>query len=148
MEQLVRIRETNEDGTAVVSLIRESACSGDCHKCSGCGAVKQTMLLRAVNAIGAKNGELVILQSDSAPVLKGAVVLYLLPLLLFFAGYLVGSIWGLGALIGCGAFALGICGAVAYDRMIAKKQDTVYTITGYPTNKVLESQIKGDNDLD
>ena len=38
MEQLVRVKETYDDGTALVFRIRESACSGDCHKCSGCGA--------------------------------------------------------------------------------------------------------------
>ena len=53
MEQLVRVKEIYPDGTAQVLHIRESACSGDCHQCSGCGAVKQTMLLTAVNAIHA-----------------------------------------------------------------------------------------------
>ena len=38
MEQLVRVKETFDDGTATVIHVRESACSGDCHKCSGCGA--------------------------------------------------------------------------------------------------------------
>ena len=38
MEQLVRVKEVYDDGTALVFRIRESACSGDCHKCSGCGA--------------------------------------------------------------------------------------------------------------
>ena len=42
MEQLVRVKETYDDGTALVFRIRESACSGDCHKCSGCGAAKET----------------------------------------------------------------------------------------------------------
>ena len=91
MEQLVRVKETCEDGTARVIRVRESACSGDCHKCSGCGAVRQTMLLRAVNAIGAKPGELVTVSSRSGPVLAGAAVLYLMPLALFFAGYLAGA---------------------------------------------------------
>ena len=40
MEQLVRVKETYDDGTALVFRIRESACSGDCHKCSGCGAAR------------------------------------------------------------------------------------------------------------
>ena len=40
MEQLVRVKEIYDDGTALVFRIRESACSGDCHKCSGCGAAK------------------------------------------------------------------------------------------------------------
>ena len=149
MEQLVRVKQIYDDGTALVSRARQSACSGDCHKCSGCGAVTQPVLLRAVNPIGAKPGELVTISSESGPVLAGAAVLYLMPLGLFFAGYLAGALlWQQGALTGCAAFAAGIAGAVLYDRLVARKQKTVYTITGYPSQSVLESQIKGDNDLD
>ena len=53
MEQVVRVRETFEDGTALVIHVRESACSGDCHKCSGCGAAKETVLIKAKNPISA-----------------------------------------------------------------------------------------------
>lgn len=149
MEQLVRIKETYDDGTALVILLRESACSGDCHKCSGCGAVRQTMLLQANNAIGAKPGELVTMESDSKPVLAGAAVLYLLPLALFFGGYLIGQLlWGNGALAGCAAFVLSIALAVIYDRRVEKKQNRVYTITGYPGGKTAGSQTKGDNNFD
>ena len=52
MEQLVRVKETHGDGTATVLVIRESACSGDCHKCSGCGAAKEAILLTVENPVG------------------------------------------------------------------------------------------------
>jgi thiamine transporter len=90
MEQLVRVKETFDDGTAMVIHVRESACSGDCHKCSGCGAAKETILLKAENPIGAKRGDLVKLESATGPVLKAAAVLYMLPILLFCAR------WGFG----------------------------------------------------
>ena len=132
MEQLVRVREVFEDGTALVIHVRESACSGDCHKCSGCGAAKETLLLKADNPIGACRGDLVKLESASGPVLKAAAVLYMLPMVLFFLGYFVGDrLWQLGALIGCLAFVAGIAVAVFYDRKIGKKDKTVYTITGF-----------------
>lgn len=149
MEQLVRVKQTYDDGTALVVRVRESACSGDCHKCSGCGAQKQVVLLRAVNAINAEAGELVNVRSESGPLLAGAAVIYMLPIVLFFLGYLIGELlWQQGALVGGIAFAIGIAGAVLYDRLVAQKQKMVYTITGYPTNDVLQMQIKGDNDLD
>ena len=149
MEQIVRVHRLREDGRADIILVRESACSGDCHKCSGCGAVRQTMLLRAVNTIGAKPGELVTLSSRSGPVLAGAAVLYLMPLALFFAGYLAGAVlWEMGALTGCVAFVLGIVLAVVYDRLVAKKQNQVYTITGYAGEDTLGSHTKGDNEFD
>ena len=87
MEQLVRVKKTFDDGTALVIHVRESACSGDCHKCSGCGAAKEAMLFTADNPLGARTGDLVKVVSQSAPVLKGAAVLYVLPLVLFFLGY-------------------------------------------------------------
>ena len=79
MEQLVRVRETHGDGTAAVIHVRESACSGDCHKCSGCGAAREAVLLTADNPIGARRGDLVKVESATAPVLKAAAVLYVLP---------------------------------------------------------------------
>jgi sigma-E factor negative regulatory protein RseC len=132
MEQKVRVVSCNADGTAKVILVRESACSGDCHKCSGCGAAKQTMFVTAHNPIGASVGSVVMIQSESAPVLKAAAMLYMLPLGLFFLGYILGDeLWQLGGLVGGLAFVLGIAGAVLYDRLVMKKKHTVYTITGY-----------------
>ena len=132
MTQKVRIRKLNSDGTAQVLHIRQSACSGDCHQCAGCGAAQETLLLTARNPIGAREGDLVMIESESGPVLAAAAVLYMLPVLLFFAGYFVGvQLWDSGALMGGIAFCLGIAGCVAYDRYMSKKQKTIYTITGY-----------------
>lgn len=132
MEQTARIRKLNPDGTAQVLCVRESACSGDCHQCGGCGAAQETLLFTAKNPIGAQPGELVRISSGTGPVLAAAAVLYVMPVVLFFLGYFLGILaWGQGALSGCVAFAVGIAGAVAYDRLVARKQKTVYTITGY-----------------
>ena len=128
MEQLVRVKQVHEDGTATVVHTRLSACSGDCHKCSGCGAAREVMLLKAENPIGAKPGSLVKIRSCSAPVLKAAVVLYVLPLVLFFLGWAIGAWLGIApGLSGGLGFFLGILLVVVYDRRIAKKK-TVYTI--------------------
>lgn len=140
MEQLVRVRDTFEDGTAMVIHVRESACSGDCHKCSGCGAAKETVLIKAKNPIGAKRGDLVKLESATGPVLKAAAVLYMIPMVLFFAGYFLGdTLWGRGALTGCLAFAVGIGLAVLYDRKIGKTDKCDYTITGFVEKSFLNS---------
>lgn len=140
MEQTVRVRQVFDDGTAQVVHIRQSACSGDCHQCSGCGAARETVMLTARNPIGAAPGELVKISSASAPVLGAAAVLYLLPLVLFFAGYLINA-WagGLG-------FVLGIGIAVVYDRTVARKKQPVYTITGYAEGSAPRS--KGDHEVD
>ena len=132
MEQLVRVQTCNDDATAQVIHIRQSACSGDCHKCSGCGAAQETLVLTAQNPIGAVPGDLVIIQSDSGPVLAAAAMLYIVPLLLFFLGYAIGAaLWERGGLAGCLAFLLGVGIAAIYDRYMAKNKKTTYTITGF-----------------
>ena len=132
MDQIVRVKQIYEDGTAQVICIRESACSGDCHKCSGCGAAKEAILLTAENPIGASVGDLVNIRSETGPVLKAAAVLYMLPLVLFFAGYaLAVALDQSGALFGALAFMLSIVLIVVYDRRMAGKENTIYTITGY-----------------
>ena len=132
MEQLVKVRKTHKDGTATVIHVRESACSGDCHKCSGCGAAKEAVVFTADNPIGAKRGDLVKVESSTAPVLKAAVVLYVLPLLLFFLGYWLGTLPGsFGALGGGLGFVLGLGIVVAYDRLVVNKADLRYTITAF-----------------
>ena len=148
MEQLVRVKQTYPDGTALVVHLRESPCSGDCHKCSGCGAAKEAILFKADNPIGAKTGDLVNIRSETGPVLKAAAVLYMLPLVLFFAGYAFGAALGSsGALWGGLAFALSIIMIVVYDRHMAKNDNTIYTITDFAGDSLLKSMKKGDNDL-
>lgn len=149
MEQKVRVKKTYDDGTAQVVHARQSACSGDCHKCAGCGAATETIVLTARNPIGACAGELVFIQSASGPVLKAAAVLYVLPMVLFFLGYLLGALaWGRGAVAGGIAFVMGICLAVCYDRKVVRKENAGYTITGFAEDTLLKSERKGDNELD
>ena len=131
MEQLVKVQTCYPDGTARVLHIRQSACSGDCHKCSGCGAVQEHMVFTAHNPIGAKPGDVVTVQTSTGPVLAAAAVMYLLPLALFFVGCFFGSLWQKTILTGGAGFALGIAMAVLYDRLVAKKRALQYTITGY-----------------
>ena len=132
MEQKVRIIQTEPDGTAKAIHIRESACSGDCHKCSGCGAAKETIFLTVRNRIGARPGDVVRIESESGPVLMGAAVFYVVPMVLFFLGYFLGdSLWQLGAAVGGLGFLLGIGLAVVYDRLVARKQKIEYRVVGY-----------------
>ena len=132
MTQKVMVKACYPDGTALVLHVRQSACSGDCHQCSGCGAAQESLLLTARNPIGARAGDMVVIQSETGPVLMGAAVLYMLPLVLFFLGYALGAaLWQMGALVGCLAFAASIAMCVLYDRKIARKKKTIYTITEF-----------------
>lgn len=132
MEQIVRVRRLLPDGRAEFIKIRESACSGECHKCSGCGAAKETMIAVAENPIGAQAGDFVHVSTDSRQILGMAMLVYVLPLVLFFAGYALGDWLGIGGgLMGGLGFVLGVALIVVGDRIAQKKDNTVYTITGY-----------------
>ena len=146
MEQLVKVRRVFPDGTAEVLLVRESACSGDCHKCSGCGAAKETMIFTAKNAINASAGDLVKVESATGPVMKAAAVLYVLPLVQFILGYYLGTQPGaIGGLGGCLGFVLGIALVVIYDRKVVKKSNLGYTITAYAADALIQNIRKEDH---
>lgn len=119
------------DGRAELIVTRESACSGDCHRCSGCGAVGQTLRLTAKNPIGADRGDIVWIESSSSTVLCAAALVYLLPLLLFLIGYLCSLSLGggLAALIGAGGFLLGLIPAFVYNRRL-KRRPAEHTVIG------------------
>lgn len=128
-----------DDGTALVLHVRQSACSGDCHKCAGCGAVQEKMLISAENPIGATEGDFVTVSASSGTVLLSAMVLYMIPVALFFIGYLLGMYCAIGAgWLGCFAFTLGIILAVIYDRKILSKKKITYVITGFARNIEIE----------
>ena len=131
MRQKATVERTLSDGKAELLVVRESACSGDCHKCAGCGSVKQTLRITADNLIGAQRGDIVFVESGSAAVLKGAVLVYLVPLIAFLVAYIAATSLGTWAFaIGCAAFALGMLPAFAYNRKI-KNRPPRYTVVGY-----------------
>ena len=148
MEQKARVRKILDNNTAQVVVIRESACSGDCHKCSGCGAAKESILFEAQNPIGACVGDVVTVTSETGPVLQAAAVLYMLPLVLFFGGYALGAALSLsGGLVGSAAFLLSVGLIVVYDRRMAKKDNTVYTIKELAGAAPARSVNKGEDPL-
>lgn len=116
-------------GKAEISVVRESACSGDCHRCAGCGAVKQTITVQAENPILAQPGSLVYVESSGKTVLGAALLVYALPLTLFLAGYLTADALLHRAAFWCGAagFALGALPALWYDRRV-RRRPPVYRI--------------------
>lgn len=131
MQRKATVQAVLPDGRAELAVRRESACSGDCHKCGGCGAVGQTLCLTADNPIGAQKGDIVYITSESATVLWAAVLVYSLPLVLFLTGYLLSIRFGAwAAAIGAAGFAAGLLPAFAYDRHV-KNQPPVYTIVGF-----------------
>lgn len=94
--------------------------------------MQERLLFSAENPICAAEGDLVWVSASSRAVLLSAVILYMIPVVLFFVGYWVGLTCGFGAeLTACAAFAIGIVIAIIYDRKILSRKKVSYTITGF-----------------
>lgn len=72
---------------AVVRVARESACGKSCASCGGCD--KRTIDVRAANRVGAKPGDTVDVESATGKTLWLCFLAYMLPTLLFIAGWLI-----------------------------------------------------------
>ena len=123
MTQQGTIKKLLPNGLAEVEVTRRSACGHDCAKCGGCGGLEtQTLYVTARNHAHASVGDRVLLEGETRQVLGFAVLVYLLPLVLFFVGYGVGAGMklggGLSALIGGVLFAVFTC--VCYGTGIAE----------------------------
>ena len=82
---------------AVVEVTRESACAG-CHNSDNCSICKigltdhAEMRSKAANPLGAREGDTVQIETDSATILHYSAAVFLLPLALGAAGYIIGYI--------------------------------------------------------
>lgn len=113
--------------TAVVKEIKDQIAivevqkSASCGSCGACSAGKGgNMLGTAVNKVGAQKGDLVLLELNDS-VLKAASIVYIVPVMMLFAGYYAGAVFLnggesqgiLGAIL---ALAVSFVFVVIYDR--------------------------------
>lgn len=118
-----------ECGT-VVSVLEENASArvrlspGEhCGNCTACAAAGTDAVLPAANPVGAQPGDRVELRVNSGFRMKSALLVFLLPLFFFWAGYSAAGAW-LGAGEGGGA----LCGfaAVALYTVILARLDRIW----------------------
>lgn len=120
--------------TAKVIHNRPTACHGDCDHCAGgCGAMaaKERIIVEAQNLIGAKPGDRVLIEGSTQKVATAIMVVYVLPLLLFFLGYFLpfGILPELAAILG---FLLGLGIAVLVSWQQKRKGTQIqFQITAY-----------------
>ena len=136
MIQTAKVTKVFPDGRAEVAVKRQSACGHDCSKCGGgCSElmVSSTVTVTASNPVRAMPGDTVRVESSTGGVLKAAVVVYLVPFLLFFLGYFVCAAAGLGggvsAAAGCLGFVLGVLLAILTDRRVRRERAITFHIT-------------------
>ena len=128
------IKKLLPNGLAEVEVTRRSACGHDCAKCGGCGGLEtQTLYVTARNHAHASVGDRVLLEGETKQVLGFAVLVYLLPLVLFFVGYGVGAGMklggGLSALIGGVLVIGGILAAMWYSHKLKLRNEAPFAIT-------------------
>ena len=134
MTQIATVKRLVGSGSAEVQVRRPSACGHDCKSCGGCGPDTMTRITAiAENAPGARPGDTVRVESESRKVLGLAAVLYLMPLVLLFAGYFIASgPLGQGEeaslLIGLVFMAVGFAFAWLADRHLRAKRSVRFRI--------------------
>ena len=127
---------TLEGGRARVGYDRPTACHNDCASCAGgCGAMAagEQVTVWAENPIGAAPGDRVTLEAESRQVYGAVLLVYALPLVLFFLGYaLAAALGGPASLCGILGFLLGVTASVLVSRsMTGRGKEITFRITGY-----------------
>lgn len=136
IQQKAKVTKLLPNGRAEVAVKRQSACGHDCSKCGGgCSElmVSSTVAVVAANPLKAMPGDMVTVESSTGGILGAAVVVYLVPFLLFFAGYFLTAMAGMGegvsASVGVLGFVVGMVLAVLLDRRVRKSRSISFMIT-------------------
>lgn len=78
---------------AEVAVARSTACGGNCGSCEAC-AFQNTLKTVATNRPGAVPGQRVVVETSSSVIFGAALLVYIMPLLFFIAGYAAASFLG------------------------------------------------------
>lgn len=140
MTQKVKVLSVTDSETKVI-YNRPTACHGDCDHCAGgCGsmAAKEHIVVPAENAIGAQPGDLVMIEGQTPKVAAAILLVYVLPLVLFFVGYALGQRFlHAGALMGILGFGLGLLMAILESRRQKKHGTEIrYRIIAFAEERV------------
>ena len=133
MTQIATVERILDADHAEISVPRKSACGHDCEECAGCGVSGAAVKARAANPIGARPGQKVVVESSTKKMLRIVALVYLIPVVLFLAGYVITSL--LTASVGVqyggavAGFVLGIVFAILYDRRLRAQGGLAFTIT-------------------
>lgn len=132
MTQIATVERILDNDHAEISVPRKSACGHDCEECAGCGVTGAAVHARAINPIGARPGQKVVVESSTQKMLGIVALVYLIPVALFILGYLAGfALTGSVAVeytTAVSGFLLGILFAVRYDRRLRARGGLVFTI--------------------
>ena len=132
MTQTAQIKQTFPNGTAMVAVVRQGACAHNCSECGGCmTAAQPTVTAMAENTVGAQVGDVVV-ETENAQLMGVIAFVYLVPMVLLLAGYLLAQAFGLTQgwciLAGGAAFAVSVLLIVALDRRVKRRKSIQFRI--------------------
>ena len=133
MTQEAVITKLLPDNMAEVVVTRGTACGSNCGHCESCIYDSKVKAL-AKNQIGALRGERVVISSKTSFVFGAAVLVYVMPLVLFLIGFaiahMLGGSEGVCVLTSFIGLVLGAVIIVLSQRLKKDKKPPVYTIIG------------------
>ena len=121
-----------ENGKAEVAVERGTACGGNCS--GGCEACvyASRILIQADNQVYAAPGDRVILESRTSSIMGATFLVYVIPLVFFFAGLIIASAAGLGQ--GMCAFVSLMCAMIGTAVTVVagrRAREIRFRITGF-----------------
>ena len=132
MTQIAPVERILDSGHAEISVPRKSACGHDCEECAGCGVTGAAVHAKALNPIGALPGQKVVVESSTKKMLRIVALVYLIPVALFFLGYLAAMAVTASVAVqytaAAAGFILGILGAISSDRRRRARGGLSFTI--------------------
>lgn len=132
MTQIATVERIIDTDHAEISVPRKSACGHDCEECAGCGVSGAAVHAKAANPVGALPGQKVVVESSTQKMLGIVAFVYLIPVALFLAGYLLAALVTVSVAvqytIAIAAFLAGIGFAVLYDRRLKARGGISFTI--------------------
>ena len=114
------------EDVALVRIFKSSACS---HNCTDCGACQNPTFDTTVNnPIGAKEGDKVLISSDSGKILLISLLIYILPVFLMIMAAVFCDILNAGAFGTLTAFIILVSLWIIVIRKVNKNSHTEHTI--------------------
>lgn len=131
MTQFAIIKKIIGPEKAEVEVLRGTACGDDCGSCEVCHYASK-IRVEVQNHIGAQLGDRVEIETRTSRILGAAVVVYIVPFILFFIGYAIAASFslseGYSILVSFAFFVVGLLIAVIYGRT-HKRAPITYEIT-------------------
>ena len=97
-----------------------------------CGVSGVSVYVKALNTVGARPGQKVVVESDTKKMLKIVSFVYLIPVILFLAGYLIMLACNTSVAVqytaAVAGAVLGILLAIWYDRRVKARGGLSFTI--------------------